>query len=183
MPDNQPESANPLEWITTEDMIRELFRRYPTGCAVIWVDDVDKKRERNMGLWNCGYTGALGLADYLKMEVEFQWKLARMAIHQAQVEAAQQQAEQEAVVALPDKFWIQTTLQGIHLNLMNEPPDEPSWGKGNGSVFPGSELERVLRWLDLWKDEQEFLVVMKDRGGASGTAEALLQHWGLEPEE
>lgn len=65
MPDD-----NPLELITTEDMIDEIKRRHPLGCLVVLISDRDKETEIYRPRWNCGTLTLLGMARYAQMFAE-----------------------------------------------------------------------------------------------------------------
>jgi hypothetical protein len=58
---------NPLEFVTTADMIAEIKRRHPSGALIVTVTDLDAKRESYLAQWSGGPVIVMGLAEYARL--------------------------------------------------------------------------------------------------------------------
>jgi hypothetical protein len=59
---------NPLEFIGTEDLIKEIKRRH-TGYLLVLVTDLDRVHERNECYWWGGNLRCLGMAEYARVRI------------------------------------------------------------------------------------------------------------------
>jgi hypothetical protein len=58
---------NPLEFVTTTDMIAEIRRRHPTGALIVTVTDLDANRESYLAYWSGGPMVVMGMAEYARL--------------------------------------------------------------------------------------------------------------------